>query len=82
MPTAPMKPDPWAQYAPLSPDPRLLFVVHTGLVSSPLPTPLSPHSLPSSLKSAERHYLNSCVQIDVAGKEVCPPTCMYMGSSE
>ena len=30
-------PDPWASYAPSVPDPRVLYVLHTGTISSPLP---------------------------------------------
>ena len=30
-------PDPWASYAPSVPDPRVLYVLHTGTISSPMP---------------------------------------------
>lgn len=70
--------DPWAKYSPTSPDPRILFVVHPGPVSSPLPVPLQPEDLMSSLKTAERHYLSSRIQIDVAAKEVWLILYMYV----
>ena len=68
---APVKPDPWAQFSPASPDPRVLFLVHPGPASSPLPLPLHPDDFSSSLKTAERRYLSQNVRIDVANKQVC-----------
>ena len=74
--TAPVKPDPWAQFSPTSPDPRVLFVIHPGSASSPLPVPLHPDDLVSTLKTAERRYLSSRIEIDVAAKEVCVCVCV------
>ena len=68
--SAPVKPDPWAQFSPSSPDPRILFAVHAGPASSPLPLPLHPDDFSSSLKTAERRYLSRTVRVDVAAKEV------------
>ena len=73
----PSQPDPWCQYVPLSPDPRLLYVMHDGRVSSPIPVALTPDEITSSLRSAESWYLGSSVLIDLPKKEVCIPQWLF-----
>ena len=73
---APIKPDPWAQFSAATSDPRLLYVVHPGPASSPLPVPLHPDDVVSLLKTAERRYLSQRIRIDVAAKEVCVCVCV------
>lgn len=67
------QPDPWLDYTPSPPDPRLFYVIHDGLMESPHPIPLSVETFETSLSSAERRYLNSTVSIDAAKREVSVP---------
>lgn len=69
-----MRSDPWMAYAPISPDPRLFYVIHDGRVTCSAPTPLSVENFASDLASAESHYLNMNVKIDVAKKSVTLPS--------
>lgn len=66
-------PDPWLDYAPTAPDPRLFFVLHDGLAGSPQPLPLSVETFETSLSAAERRYLNTNVNIDASKREVTVP---------
>ena len=66
--------DPWMTYAPNSPDPRLFYVIHDGHVTCSVPAPLSVENFVSTLASAEAHYLNMNVGLDVGRKTVTFPS--------
>lgn len=69
----PVPPDPWAVHAPSSPDSRLLYVVHDGRTTSPIPVALTPEDFVSTLKTAESQYLSANVTINLSKKEVSVP---------
>ena len=73
----PVKPDPWSVYAPPTPDPRLVYVVHDGRVSSPLPVALTVSDFEATVKAAEHSSINSSIVINAAKKQVCLPEWLY-----
>ncbi len=62
--------DPWHLYGPPL-DPRMLFVLAEGHVSSPPLQVLSPNMIISQLRMAMREYLQSTVAIDTDAMQVC-----------
>ena len=64
--------DMWLRYAP-SPEPRLLFLVSFGHVSSPPLQFLKPNDLETQLSSATTEYLTNNVTINVEENEVIIP---------
>ena len=74
---SPVKPDPWSVHAPPTPDPRLLYVIHDGRLSSPTPTALTVSDFSTSLKSAEQAYINSTVLIYGGKKQLELPQWLY-----
>lgn len=68
------RPDPWLAYAPNSPDPRLFYVIHDGHMICSAPTPLTVENIESTLTSAEGHYLNANVRIDIGKRTVTLPS--------
>lgn len=73
----PLKPDPWAVYAPSCPDPRLIYVVHDGRLTSPIPVALTVEDFDENLKLAESWHLSSSVNIDIGNKEVTVPQWLF-----
>ena len=74
---APVRPDPWFKYAPPTPDPRLVYVVHDGRVSSPIPAPLTVSDFESTIRTAEQTYINSTIVINGGRKEILLPHWLY-----
>ena len=73
----PLKPDPWAVYAPSCPDPRLIYAVHDGRLTSPIPVALTVEDFSDNLKLAESWHLSSSVSIDISNKEVAVPQWLF-----
>ena len=73
----PLTPDPWAVHAPSTSDPRLVFVVHDGRLSSPTPVPLTQDNLEDKLTLTEAWYLSSGVNIDAQNKEISVPEWLF-----
>nr|XP_006816291.1 PREDICTED: zinc finger FYVE domain-containing protein 26-like [Saccoglossus kowalevskii] len=73
--------DPWCKYAP-SPDPRLLFVINTGTLSSPHVQVLNPENLNEQLSNAMLTYLNSNISVDISKYEVTIPQLLDMYSRD
>ena len=65
----PCNPDPWAVHAPLNSDPRLVFVVSNGCLSSPSPLPLTLNNFEEQLVSSEAKYLSSAVKMELSSKD-------------
>ena len=68
--------DPWLTYAPVSPDPRLFYVIHDGHMTCSIPAPLSVENFVTTLISAEGHYLNANVRVDFGKKSVTIPSAL------
>ena len=73
----PVNPDPWFVYAPLTPDPRLLYVIHDGRLTSPVPSPLTMDEFESTIKAAEQSYINSAIMINMGRKALYLPQWLY-----
>ncbi len=73
----PLTPDPWAVHAPSTSDPRLVFVIHDGRLSSPTPVPLTQDNLEDELTLTESWYLSSSINIDAQNKEISVPEWLF-----
>ncbi len=78
----PLAPDPWALHAPSALDPRLVFVIHDGRLSSPSPVPLTQDNFEDKLNLTEATYLSSGVNIDTQNREVSVPEWLYSSYQE
>lgn len=74
--------DPWALHAPSVFDPRLVFVIHDGRLSSPTPVPLTQDNFEEKLNATETSYLSSVVVIDSQNREVSVPEWLFNCSQE
>ncbi len=72
-----LTPDPWALHAPSASDPRLVFVIHDGRLSSPTPVPLTQDNFEDKLNFTEAQYLSSVVIIDPQSKEISVPEWLF-----
>ena len=73
----PVKPDPWFTYGVPAPDPRLLYVVHDGRLTSPIPCPLTVADFETTVKSAEQAYINSAIVIHMSKRALHLPQWLY-----
>ena len=73
----PAESDPWFTYAPPTSDPRLLYVVHNGRLTSPVPCPLTVADFETTIKSAEQSYINSTIVINTGKRALHLPEWLY-----
>ena len=73
----PVSPDPWFVYAPPTSDPRLLYVIHDGRLTSPVPSPLTVDEFESTIKAAEQSYINSSIVINMGRRALHLPQWLY-----
>jgi hypothetical protein len=73
----PVSPDPWFVYAPPTTDPRLLYVIHDGRLTSPVPTPLTVEEFESTIKAAEQSCINSTITINMTKRALHLPQWLY-----
>ncbi len=73
----PVSPDPWFVYAPPTTDPRLLYVIHDGRLTSPVPTPLTVDEFESTVKAAEQSCINSSITINMTKRALHLPQWLY-----
>ena len=73
----PVSPDPWFTYAPPTPDPRLLYVIHDGRLTSPVPSPLTVDEFETTIKAAEQSYINSAIVINMSRRALHLPQWLY-----
>ena len=73
----PVRPDPWSMYAPPTPDPRLLYVIHDGRLTSPIPSALTIKDFETTIRSAEQLNINSAIVINSGKKELHLPQWMH-----
>lgn len=78
----PLSPDPWADYAPLTFDPRLVFVLHDGRLSSPTPVALTTDNMDDKLSMCEVWYLSSAVSVDPQNSSLSVPEWLYEARRE
>ena len=73
----PVPPDPWCVYAPPTADPRLLYVIHDGRLTSPVPIPLTVEEFESTIKAAEQSCINSAITINMTKRALHLPQWLY-----
>ena len=73
----PVPPDPWFVYAPPTADPRLLYVIHDGRLTSPVPIPLTVEEFESTIKAAEQSCINSAITINMTKRALYLPQWLY-----
>ncbi|KAI8788313.1 zinc finger FYVE domain-containing protein 26 [Biomphalaria glabrata] len=64
--------DPWKKFAPL-PEPRKLFAINTGCISSPPLRVLKPSTVMSQIELAMKEYLSHTVIVSAEKEKVCVP---------
>jgi len=69
--------DPWLIHAPKTPEPKSLYVIHDGRLSSPTPIALSMKSFEETLKTAETLYLTSKVSVDPIARDISVPEWLF-----
>ena len=73
----PVPPDPWFVYAPPTADPQLLYVIHDGRLTSPVPIPLTVEEFESTIKAAEQSCINSAITINMTKRALYLPQWLY-----